>query len=285
MKIVALGELLWDLFPTGPTLGGAPANFTLHAQGLGAEARLISRVGADSLGAEALRILRERGIPVDTIPVDADAPTGTVEVAVAADGQPTYRILEHVAWDRITVTPEARAAVANADALCFGTLAQRDPRSRAAIRELLSLAKPDGLRIFDVNLRTPFWTADVIAESLALCNVVKLNEDELAVVGLDLETLRARYDLKLVALTRGANGSVLLTAEQRSEHPGIPTTVRDTVGAGDSFAAALTVGLLAGEPLPTIHDRASRVAAYVCSQPGATPLLPAKFATAQETPR
>lgn len=285
MQIVAVGEILWDLLPSGRQLGGTTANFILHARGLGADARLVSRVGNDPLGTEAIAILRSRGIPTDTIQVDPDAPTGRVEVTVAAGGQPSYRIIEEVSWDRIEANEAARAAVAAADAVCFGTLAQRCERSRQAIQELLALAKPGCLRVFDVNLRPPFWTEAIIRESLALADVVKLNSDELELVaGLfgipcthplaAISDLAKRFTFQTLSLTCGAKGSLLYVDGKFTGHSGVPVDVVDTVGAGDSYAAALTLGLLEGWPPETILDRASRVSAFVCSQPGATPMLP-----------
>lgn len=284
-KIVAVGEVLWDVFATERKLGGTTANFTLHAHGLGAEARLISRVGEDALGQEVLDLFRERGVPTDTIQIDSQAATGTVDVLVNADGQPSYRVAENIAWDFIAIDEAARSAVATADALCFGTLAQRSPRSRATILELLISAPKRCFRVFDVNRRVPYWSDEVFLESLALADVVKLNDEELAVISpmLNLPAderaaitiLAERYRLKLVALTRGSRGSLLFANGEWAEYPSISVNVKDTVGAGDSFAAALVIGFLAGWPLERIGEHASAVAAYVCTQAGATPILPA----------
>jgi fructokinase len=283
-EIVGIGEILWDLLPAGKQLGGAPANFTCHAWALGAEARLVSRVGEDALGREIIERWAVRGLLTDTIAVDKERLTGTVSVEVAADGQPQYTIHEHVAWDRIEADDVSLAAVGRADAVCFGTLAQRTKSARAAVEMLLAASRRDALRIFDVNLRPPFVAWDVIIESMKPANVLKLNEHELPVLAdifslsgrpaEQLAELARRFELRLVALTRGGEGSLLFADGVRSEHPGLKATVLDTVGAGDAFTAVLTLGLLQGWDLDRINQHANAVAAFVCSQPGATPKLP-----------
>ncbi|MEQ1861640.1 MAG: carbohydrate kinase [Chthoniobacteraceae bacterium] len=265
-RVFALGEVLWDLLPGGPVLGGAPANFAHHARALGAETTLISRVGDDELGREILRHF--------AVQVDPQRPTGTVSVELT-DGQPRYTIHENVAWDAIE--PDGR--VREADVVCFGSLAQRAAISRASIQRMVAATRPDALRVFDINLRQHFYSREVIETSLALANVLKLNDAELPVIEemfalRDIEAIAARFDLRAVALTRGSEGCVLWSDGARAEHAGVATTVRDTIGAGDSFTAALTLGLLAGRPLDRVLDHASRIAAYVCSQSGATPPLP-----------
>lgn len=286
--ITAIGEVLWDMLPAGKQLGGAPANFAVHAKGLGADAALVSRVGEDDLGREIRVQFMRRGLVTLTIQKDAVAPTGTVDVAVDAAGQPNYTIREDAAWDRLEADDHARAAIASSAAVCFGSLGQRSPAARAAIQSLIADAPPETLRVFDVNLRSPHWTPEVIEQSLRLANVLKLNDHELpmmanqfGITGDDrdrLSGLAKKFDLKLVALTRGAHGSLLWADGQWSDHPGVPVTVRDAVGAGDAFTAALVVGWLKGRDLDAINDHANRVAAYVCSQPGATPELPAELA-------
>jgi fructokinase len=283
-KLVGIGEVLWDLLPDGRQLGGAPANFAYHARALGSEARIISRVGTDANGRDILEQLRTLGVPTDCIELDADAPTGTVGVELASDGQPRFTIHEDVAWDRITGEGAGRRAVAEADAVCFGTLAQRSETSRRAIRTLLQTASPASLRILDVNLRQHFYSPELIAESLALANVLKVNDTELprlaemfrltGDVRSQISQLVGRHPLRGVALTRGGRGSLLFADGRWSDHPGTPTKVVDTVGAGDSFTAAMTLGLLAGWDLDQVNARANEIAAYVCSFPGATPPLP-----------
>jgi fructokinase len=279
-RILALGEVLWDLLPTGPILGGAPANFACHARALGAQTTLLSRVGEDDLGREILRQLDAKGLPITAVQIDPQRPTGTVSVELSADGQPCYIIHEDVAWDAIEATDSALATAREADAVCFGSLAQRAAISRESIHRLATATKPEALRVFDINLRQSFYSPELIESSLGLANVLKLNDAELPVlaemfaIAANVEALAVRFDLRAVALTRGGTGSVLWADGVRSEHPGVATTVRDTIGAGDSFTAALALGLLVGHPLDRINDHANRVAAYVCSQSGATPPLP-----------
>jgi len=286
-RIVGIGEVLWDMLPAGRQLGGAPANFTYHASALGADTRLISRVGKDDLGRETLERLAKLGVPTECVEVDDKLPTGTVGVTVAADGQPHYQIHENVAWDAIHGEAAARRTVTTANAVCFGSLAQRSEISRATIRSLVAATPAQALRIFDINLRQHYYTRAIIEESLALANVLKVNDAELprltemfSLTGdarSQIQQLAERFSLRAVAFTRGGNGSRLFADSQWSDHPGITTTVVDTIGAGDSFTAAMTLGLLAGWELDRINDHANRVAAFVCSQAGAMPALPSKL--------
>ncbi len=282
--ILAVGEVLWDLLPSGKQLGGAPANFTYHCGSLGADARLVTRVGDDDLGREVLERFRLLGLPTETVQVDRDFPTGTVDVAIADDGQPRFSISEAVAWDRILVDQAALDLAASADAICFGSLVQRCLPSRQAVISLAAASRPDALRIFDVNLRPPFVNRDIVAGSLVLANALKLNDQELpelaAMFGLlggereVMAGLADRFGLSLVALTRGHRGALLLADGAWSDNPGRPVSVSDTIGAGDAFTAALVVGHLAGRALDEINRHANEVAAFVCSQPGGTPMLP-----------
>lgn len=283
-RCAGLGEVLWDLLPAGRQLGGAPANFAFHAAALGAEARVVSRVGSDEPGRDLLARLRELGLPVDAIAVDPAAPTGTVSVAMEAGGHPRYTIHEGVAWDRLTAGPAERAAVAAADAVCFGSLAQRTPGARAAIGELVDATPLAALRIFDVNLRQHYHSAAVIHSSLARANVLKVNESELPVLGAQfglpageregLAALAAAHRLRAVIHTRGERGCLALVDGTWVEHPGVRVAVADTVGAGDAFTAAFALGLLRGWAPAVIVERATAVAAFVCTQRGATPELP-----------
>lgn len=288
-KVVGIGEVLWDLLPGGKQLGGAPANFAYHAHGLGAAASVVSRVGKDALGQELLGRLSQLGLGTGTVEEDPALPTGTVTVELGADGQPHYTIHENVAWDYIAGEAAGKQAAAVADAVCFGSLAQRSEVSRRSIRVLLSAAPARSLRIFDMNLRQSYYARALLEESLALANVLKVNDTELATVAemFDLAhgerlgeracmvELAGHFDLRTVACTRGEKGSLVYSEGRWSECPGQPVKVADTVGAGDAFAAALALGLLAGWPLEEIHRRAADVAAYVCTQAGATPELPA----------
>jgi fructokinase len=283
-KVIGLGEVLWDLLPAGRQLGGAPANFAYHALALGADARIVSRVGNDENGRDILDQLHRLGLPTDCMEVDDTLPTGTVSVELAADGQPKYRIHENVAWDAIAGDAASRTAVAKADAVCFGTLAQRSAVSREAIRSLVALTPPGALRILDVNLRQDYFSPQMIEESLARVNVLKVNDAELpqlaSMLRLDgdvhgqIARLAERFRLRLVACTRGGDGSLLYSDGQWSDSGGAPIKVVDTIGAGDSFTAAMTLGFLAGSSLDRINELANRVAAYVCTCAGATPPLP-----------
>lgn len=283
-RIVGIGEALWDLLPGGRQMGGAPANFAYHARELGGDVRMVSRVGADALGRELLARLHALGIPTDGVETDPDRPTGTVTVTLEATGEPQYTIHEGVAWDNLRGEPPGREAVAAADAVCFGTLGQRSEPARTTIRDLVRSAAHAQLRILDVNLRQRYWSGPVVADSLALANVLKLNETELprladlfALTGdvrAQLSQLADRHGLRVVAYTRGGAGSLLMVDGRWSDHPGVPTTVADTVGAGDSFTAALAHGLLRGWAADAINARANAVAAFVASRPGGTPPLP-----------
>ena len=286
-KVVAVGEVLWDLLPEGPQLGGAPANFAYHCRNLGADARLVTRVGDDDRGRGVFDRFRELGLPTENVQVDPRRPTGTVAVRLDA-GQPHYTICADVAWDEIDADPAALDLIREADAVCFGSLAQRAEVSRRSIRTLVAAARPGAFRVFDVNLRAPFVDRAIVAESLGLANVLKLNEHELpelaAMFGLPAAAevrpamlgLARQFGLSLVALTRGGAGSLLMAADGVwADHPGVdPVALVDAIGAGDAFTAALVVGLLAGRPLEAINAHANDVAAFVCSQPGATPALP-----------
>ncbi len=283
-QILAVGEVLWDLLPSGKQLGGAPANFTYQCRSLGADAGLVTRVGDDPLGHEVLGRFRILGLPVEPVQVDPVFPTGTVDVALAPDGQPRFTIREHVAWDQLEADEASLARASRADAVCFGSLSQRDEPSRSAIRKFVAASRPGALRLFDVNLRPPFVDRDIIADSLMLANALKLNDQELpalaAMFGFRADVreamghLASRFGLSLIALTRGPHGGLLLADGEWSDLPGLTVAVSDTIGAGDAFTAALVVGLLAGQPLEEINRHANDVAAFVCSRPGGTPTLP-----------
>jgi fructokinase len=283
--ILSCGEVLWDLFPEGARFGGAAANFACHAALLGGEATLLSAVGTDARGDEAVAILRAVGVDTSLIQRNADAATGSVGVSLDAAGKPSFEIHADSAWDRVTWTAELDARIAQADAIYFGTLGQRGETSRATIRQALRAAKARGiLRVLDVNLRRPFYDAALIRDSISLASVLKLSDDELPEVARacdiawdakpenTLRTLLVRSGLELVAMTRGAEGALLVSKDVVVSQPGIPTKIVDTVGAGDSFAAALIIGLLQGEAHETILRKACEVASAVCSQSGAVPI-------------
>src|SRR5882762_4715961 len=297
-NVIGVGEVLWDLLLTGAQLGGAPANFAYHAHALGAHAQVVTRVGNDDYGREIIRRFHEMGLPETTVQVDKTSPTGTAKVALSGDGLAHFTIQENVAWDLIATTDEAVAVARRADAICFGSLAQRCERSRNTIQYLVAATPPDALRVFDINLRQEFYSHGVVEQSLQLANVLKLNDDELPVLASmfsltgpserqidhqaedQIERLAQAFSLRLVALTRGANGSLLYLSDKRrwSDFASRPVKVVDTVGAGDSFTAALVLGLLRKMDLDEINAIANEVARYVCSQSGATPSLPAELA-------
>jgi len=284
LNIVAVGEILWDMLPSGKQLGGAPANFAFHAAELGARSQVISRVGDDSLGRELIEQARRRGLAVDAISVDPAAPTGTVGIELEANGHHHFTIHENVAWDRLIADAPAQAIAAHADAVCFGSLGQRCATSRAAIQALVRATPATALRVLDINLRQGFFSEPVLRQSLTLANVLKLNTDELSTLSIMLELrgepverlgqLADRFDLRLVALTRGVHGSLLYSRGESAEHPGLPVTLRDSIGAGDAFCAAMTLGLLADWDLDEINRCANEVAAEVCSHHGAFAPLP-----------
>jgi fructokinase len=285
LRILGIGEVLWDLLPSGAQLGGAPANFAYHASALGAEACIVSRVGTDARGDEILRRLHEMGLNTACLQFDAVRPTGTVTVAVDALGQPCFDIHADVAWDALEADVGAYGAAASADAVCFGTLAQRSAQSRTAIRDLVAATPSEALRILDVNLRQQYYTRAIIEESLALATVLKVNDTELprlatmlsltGDIHAQIDQLLERWQLRAVAYTRGEFGSLLRTTQGWSDHPGIPTRVVDTVGAGDSFTAAMALGLLKGWALDDVNTHANRLASFVASHAGGTPVLPA----------
>jgi len=282
--VIGLGEVLWDLLPGGKQFGGAPANFAYHAGVLGAEAYVVSSVGDDDLGREILCHLDGLGLSREFVAVDCEHSTGTVSVEVDARGRPNYVIHENVAWDFISPTAYMVGLAEKADAVCFGTLAQRSTVSRVTIRDFLAATHNHCLRIFDVNLRQRFYNVDTVARGLSQATVLKLNDEELPVItemlsisrqdGDPLLTLLRRFGLKMIALTRGERGSELISREGRSTHLGFPAEVADTVGAGDAFTAALAMGMIRGLDPERINEHANRVAQYVCTQPGATPELP-----------
>ncbi len=293
ITVAGIGELLWDIFPHHRHLGGAPANFAWHCRQLGANAYPISCVGTDSLGQRAQAQLREMGMDARYVMSTAARPTGTVQVSLNAEGKPSYLIFGDVAWDHLELTPDLSALAGRLDAICFGTLAQRSARTRDTIRAVLRAMPADALKIFDVNLRQSFYSWELVEESLHLASILKVSDEELPVLAdyfdlprgeeARLKALRERFDLKLVAYTRGPDGSVLLTADQLNDFAGRHGPAIDTVGAGDSFTAALCMGLLRHWPLERVNEFANEVAAFVCSQKGATPLLPSRFAMTGQT--
>ena len=284
---VGLGEVLWDVLEGAGegagggdrTLGGAPANFAFHVNGLGGAGVPVSRVGRDDLGREAVDLLRANGLDTACVTVDPQHATGTVLAQLDGRGQATYVFPPDVAWDFLELNRAARDLAKRADAVSFGTLAQRSEVSRAAIHEFLRAVPAACLKVFDVNLRQDFYSRDILEQSLDAAHVLKVSDTELPVLagmfgasGDDrsvLEAFVSRFGLKLAALTRGAAGSLLVAPGEASEHAGLRVEVVDTIGAGDAFGAALTLGLLAGWDLDRVNARANEVAARVCAQQGA----------------
>src|SRR5271165_2154205 len=267
--IVGLGEMLWDLLPAGKQLGGAPANFAYMTGLLGDRALVASRIGKDRLGNAAARRLARLGLPTTYLQVDTAHPTGCVNVTVDTQGQPQFEILEKVAWDYFEWTPQWQQLAGEADAVCFGSLAQRSAQSRVTILAFLEALRPEALRIFDVNLRQSFFTQDVLAESAARADIVKLNEDELPRVA--ARWLLKKFKLKVVCVTCGGKGSLLVTADGMDTHPGYPVIVADTVGSGAAFTAALVHKFLRKASLKAMNSAANRLGSWVASQVGATP--------------
>lgn len=285
MLIAGIGEVLWDVYPDAARFGGAPANFACHAAALGADAWMVSAVGTDDLGDRAIETLAHAGVHHETVARDDAHETGQVRVAVDLDGQPTYEFAPDTAWDNLEWSADLESLAPRCDAVCFGTLAQRSVKSRATIQRFIQAKSSDALLMFDVNLRQHFYDRDVIEQSLGLASAVKLNEDELPIVadlcGIErsalpkmLRDIMSRFDLRLGALTCGADGAVIMAGNEESTYPALPTKVVDTVGAGDAFTATLVSDFLRGRKLVDINRRANAVASYVCSQPGAVMALP-----------
>lgn len=280
--IVGMGEALWDVLPEGKKIGGAPANFAYHVSQFGFDSRVVSAVGNDELGDEIMSVFKEKKLNTQIERVDY--PTGTVQVTLDAEGVPCYEIKEGVAWDNIPFTDELKRLALNTRAVCFGSLAQRNEASRATINRFLdTMPEIDGqLKIFDINLRQDFYTKEVLRDSFQRCNVLKINDEELVTIsrmfgypGIDLQDkcwiLLAKYNLKMLILTCGINGSYVFTPGVVSfqETPKVP--VADTVGAGDSFTATFIAAILKGKSINEAHRLAVDVSAYVCTKAGAMP--------------
>ena len=271
--VVGLGEALWDVLPTEKKLGGAPANFAYHAGRLGYDAIAISAIGRDALGDEILDKLNQKQL--EHLMPRVDYPTGTVQVTVDDKGIPSYEIKQNVAWDHIPYTPEMDAIARECCAVCFGSLAQRSEESRTTITRFLDTVSEECLKIFDINLRQQFYSRDIIEQSLHRCNILKINDEELDIIspmlGKDKHQLISDYQLSMLVLTCGTEGSYIFTNNEESFLPTPKVKVVDTVGAGDSFTGAFVASLLSGKSIREAHQKAVDVSAFVCTQAGAMP--------------
>ncbi|MBO4906546.1 MAG: carbohydrate kinase [Bacteroidaceae bacterium] len=286
--VVGLGEVLWDVLPEGKKLGGAPANFAYHAgQFLGMDNTIaVSALGEDRLADETIDALKEHGLN-DLLP-RVPYPTGTVQVTLAEGGIPTYDIKENVAWDNIPFDDNLQQIARSCRAVCFGSLAQRNVVSRETIHRFLDATPDDCLKVFDINLRQQFYTKEIIRESIRRCNVLKINDEELVLIGrmfgypgLDIENkcwlILGKYNLDILVLTCGTNGSYVFTPGSVSFQETPKVQVADTVGAGDSFTGSFVANILLGKSVAEAHRIAVQVSAYVCTQNGAMPILPSSL--------
>ena len=283
--VVGMGEALWDVLPEGKKIGGAPANFAYHVSQFGLSSRVVSAVGNDPLGREIVENFTSKGLNhlIEEVPY----PTGTVQIEIDPAGVPQYDIKENVAWDNIPYTARLEALAGQTRAVCFGSLAQRNVVSRDTINRFLD-AMPqtaDSLVVFDVNLRQGFYTKEILCNSMKRCNILKINDEELVTVsrmfgypGIDLQDkcwiLLGKYNLRMLILTCGINGSYVFTPGNVSFQPTPKVEVADTVGAGDSFTAAFIASLLKGKSVTEAHALAVRTSAFVCTRKGAMPELP-----------
>jgi fructokinase len=285
--IIGLGEALWDMLPEGKKLGGAPANFAYHAGQFGLDTVAISALGEDKLADETIEALEQNGLKylMPRVPYA----TGTVQVTLTGEGIPTYEIKENVAWDNIPFNDEIKAAAKNCRAVCFGSLAQRNIVSRQTIQQFLDATPEDCIKICDINLRQQFFSKEILEESFKRCNILKINDEELVVVTrmfgyqeLDdakiCEKMVKEYNLQMLVLTCGTNGSHVFTADGKHSFQQTPKVeVADTVGAGDSFTGSFCAAILNGKPVEEAHRIAVEVSAYVCTQNGAMPKYPAEL--------
>ncbi len=283
--VVGMGEALWDVLPEGKKIGGAPANFAYHVSQFGLPSCVVSAVGADALGKEIIENFTSKGL--NQLIAEVPYPTGTVQVEIDQAGVPQYEIKENVAWDNIPYTAPLESLAERTKAVCFGSLAQRNVVSRNTINRFLDAMPQDDSRlvVFDVNLRQGFYNKEILCNSMSRCNILKINDEELVTVsrmfgypGIDLQDkcwiLLGKYNLKMLILTCGINGSYVFTPGTVSFQPTPKVEVADTVGAGDSFTAAFISGILKGMTVADAHSLAVCTSAYVCTKKGAMPILP-----------
>ena len=283
--VVGMGEALWDVLPEGKKIGGAPANFAYHVSQFGLPSCVVSAVGEDALGDEIIENFDAKQL--NQLIARVPYPTGTVQVEIDPAGIPQYDIKENVAWDNIPFTEDLKELAHNTKAVCFGSLAQRNVVSRETINKFLDEMPKDNdsLVVFDVNLRQGFYTKEILCNSMERCNILKINDEELVTVsrmfgypGIDLQDkcwiLLGKYNLKMLILTCGINGSYVFTPGSVSFLPTPQVEVADTVGAGDSFTAAFIASILKGKTVAEAHSCAVRTSAFVCTRQGAMPILP-----------
>ena len=286
--VVGMGESLWDVLPEGKKIGGAPANFAYHVSQFGLQSCVVSAIGDDALGKEIIENFTSKGL--DQLIAEVPYPTGTVQVEIDQTGIPLYDIKENVAWDNIPYTEHLDALAKRTKAVCFGSLAQRNVVSRETINHFLDTMPKDddSLIVFDVNLRQGFYNKEILCKSMQNCNILKINDEELITVsrmfgypGIDLQDkcwiLLGKYNLKMLILTCGINGSYVFTPGNVSFQPTPKVEVADTVGAGDSFTAAFIASILKGKSVTEAHTIAVKTSAYVCTQKGAMPILPPEY--------
>lgn len=282
-RIVGFGEALWDVFPEGRKIGGAPANFAYHVAQWGLDSCAVSAIGNDELGDDIVRKFDENGLNYRLERVDF--PTGTVQVTLDENKVPSYNIMEGVAWDNIPMTPELEVLARDCRAVCFGSLAQRSAVSRATINAFIDMMPEDSLKIFDINLRQHYYTEEIICDSMKKADILKINDEEILVVAqlLDVteksereicKVLLDKFDLRMVILTCGDRGSYVLTRDESSWVDTPKVSVVSTVGAGDSFTGTFIASILLGKTLRQAHEAAVKVSAYVCTCQGAMPAIP-----------
>lgn len=286
--VVGMGEALWDVLPEGKKIGGAPANFAYHVSQFGLPSCVVSAVGDDALGKEIVENFTSKGL--NQLIAEVPYPTGTVQVEIDQAGVPQYEIKENVAWDNIPYTAHLESLAEKTKAVCFGSLAQRNVVSRNTINRFLD-AMPhneDNLIVFDVNLRQGFYNKEILCNSMKRCNILKINDEELVTIsrmfgypGIDLQDkcwiLLGKYNLKMLILTCGINGSYVFTPGNVSFQPTPKVEVEDTVGAGDSFTAAFISSILKGKSVSEAHTLAVQTSAFVCTKKGAMPILPPQY--------
>ncbi len=281
--VIGIGEILWDIFPDRKTLGGAPTNFAFHASQLGLNSYIVSAIGKDTLAKDIIETLKVKSL--NNLIQQTDFPTGQVQITLDNQGIPNYKILENVAWDNIPYSHSLNQLAVKSDIICFGSLAQRSLNSRTTIHKLLQSAPKHAVKIFDINLRENFYTKEIIEESLKLCSVLKLNEDEVVIIN-ELFSLKSTnnlntcklllnlYNIDIVILTNGDKDSYIFTDKETSHLPTPKIKIADTVGAGDSFTAAFITSYIHDYNISKAHELAIEVSAYVCTQQGGMPILP-----------